>query len=156
MGDAYIVGAVRTAGGRRNGKLKDIHPIDLGALVLDELVSRTGVDPALIEDVIFGCVDQVGAQSGNIARNAVLSSSLPESVPGTSVDRQCGSSQQAIHFAAQAVMSGVHDVTIAGGVENMSLVPLGGTAIAGHKAGRGGPSAKGREKRSPGGRFIQF
>ena len=97
MGDAYIVGAVRTAGGRRNGKLKDIHPIDLGALVLDELVSRTGVDPALIEDVIFGCVDQVGAQSANIARNAVLSSSLPESVPGTSVDRQCGSSQQAIH-----------------------------------------------------------
>ncbi len=156
MGEAYIVGAVRTAGGRRNGKLKDIHPIDLGALVLDELVSRTGVDPALIEDVIFGCVDQVGAQSGNIARNAVLSSSLPESVPGTSIDRQCGSSQQAIHFAAQAVMSGVHDVTIAGGVENMSMVPLGGNAIAGHKAGMGGPYAKGMKKRYPGVRFNQF
>jgi len=156
MGDAYIVGAVRTAGGRRNGKLKDFHPIDLGARVLDELVARTGVDPALIEDVIFGCVDQVGAQSANIARNAVLSSSLPESVPGTSVDRQCGSSQQAIHFAAQAVMSGVHDVTIAGGVENMSMVPLGGNAIAGHKAGMGGPYGEGMKKRYPGVRFNQF
>ena len=156
MGDAYIVGAVRTAGGRRNGRLKDIHPIDLGAKVLDELVARTGVDPAAIEDVIFGCVDQVGAQSANIARNAVLSSSLPESVPGTTVDRQCGSSQQAIHFAAQAVMSGVHDITIAGGVENMSLVPLGGNAIAGHKAGMGGPYGQGMKKRYPGARFNQF
>ncbi|MGH0032785.1 MAG: acetyl-CoA C-acetyltransferase [Myxococcota bacterium] len=156
MGDAYIVGAVRTAGGRRNGKLKDIHPVDLGAKVLDELVARTGVDPAAIEDVIFGCVDQVGAQSANIARNAVLSSSLPESVPGTTVDRQCGSSQQALHFAAQAVMSGVHDITIAGGVENMSMVPLGGNAIAGHKAGMGGPYGEGMKKRYPGKRFNQF
>jgi acetyl-CoA acetyltransferase family protein len=156
MGDAYIVGAVRTAGGRRNGKLKSSHPIDLGALVLDELVSRTGVDPAAIEDVIFGCVDQVGAQSANIARSAVLSSSLPESVPGTTVDRQCGSSQQAIHFAAQAVMSGVHDITIAGGVENMSMVPLGGNAIAGHKAGMGVPYGRGMKKRYPGARFDQF
>ncbi|HVH18929.1 MAG TPA: acetyl-CoA C-acetyltransferase, partial [Myxococcota bacterium] len=110
MAQAFIVNAVRTAGGRRNGKLSKVHPIDLGALVLDELVARTAIDPALIEDVIFGCVDQVGAQSANIARGCVLSSrTLPESVPGTTVDRQCGSSQQAIHFAAQAVMSGVHD-----------------------------------------------
>ena len=156
MGDAYIVGAVRTAGGRRNGKLKDTHPIDLGALVLDELVSRTGIDPEHVEDVIFGCVDQVGAQSANIARNCILSSSLPESVPGTTVDRQCGSSQQALHFAAQAVMSGVHDVAIAGGVENMSTVPLGGNAIAGHKAGMGAPYGEGMKKRYPGARFNQF
>jgi acetyl-CoA acetyltransferase family protein len=156
MGEAFIVGAVRTAGGRRNGKLKNWHPIDLGALVLDELVARTGTDPELIEDVIFGCVDQVGAQSANIARNAVLSSRLPESVPGTTVDRQCGSSQQAFHFAAQAVMSGVHDVVIAGGVEVMSLVPIGGNAIAGHKAGMGSPYGLGMKKRYPGARFNQF
>jgi acetyl-CoA acetyltransferase family protein len=156
MGEAYIVGAVRTAGGRRNGKLKDWHPIDLGALVLDELVARTTADPGAIEDVIFGCVDQVGAQAANIARNAVLSSSLPESVPGTTVDRQCGSSQQAIHFAAQAVMSGVHDVVIAGGVEAMSQVPLGGNAIAGYKAGMGSPYGKGMKRRYPGVKFNQF
>jgi len=156
MGEAYIVGAVRTAGGRRNGKLKDWHPADLGALVLDELVARTGVDPAAIEDVIFGCVDQVGAQAANVARGAVLSSKLPESVPGTTVDRQCGSSQQALHFAAQAVMSGVHDVVVAGGVEVMSLVPLGGNAIAGHKAGMGNPYGAGMKKRYPGVKFNQF
>jgi acetyl-CoA acetyltransferase family protein len=157
MGEAYIVGAVRPAGGRRNGKLKDWHPIDLGALVLDEIVARTGADPALVEDVIFGCVDQVGAQSANIARNAVLASAtLPESVPGTTVDRQCGSSQQALHFAAQAVMSGVHDVVIAGGVEVMSLVPIGGNAIAGHKAGMGSPYGLGMKRRYPGARFDQF
>jgi acetyl-CoA acetyltransferase family protein len=156
MAEAYIVGAVRTAGGRRNGKLKDWHPIDLGALVLDEIVARSGADPAVIEDVIFGCVDQVGAQSANIARNAILASSLPESVPGTTVDRQCGSSQQALHFAAQAVMSGVHDVVVAGGVEVMSLVPLGGNAIAGHKAGMGSPYGLGMKKRYPGARFNQF
>ena len=156
MPEAFIVGAVRTAGGRKNGKLKDWHPIDLGAFVLDELVARTAADPALIEDVIFGCVDQVGAQSANIARNAVLASRLPESVPGTTVDRQCGSSQQALHFAAQAVMSGVHDVVIAGGVELMSLVPIGGNAIAGHKAGMGSPYGLGMKKRYPGAKFNQF
>jgi acetyl-CoA acetyltransferase family protein len=156
MPEAFIAGAVRTAGGRRNGKLKSWHPIDLGAFVLDELVARTGVDPVLIEDVIFGCVDQVGAQSANIARNAVLASHLPESVPGTTVDRQCGSSQQAFHFAAQAVMSGVHDVVIAGGVEVMSLVPIGGNAIAGHKAGMGSPYGLGMKRRYPGARFNQF
>jgi acetyl-CoA acetyltransferase family protein len=156
MSEAYIVDAVRTAGGRKNGKLKHWHPVDLGAVVLDELVARTGVDSAAIEDVIFGCVDQVGGQAANIARNAILSSSLPESVPGTTVDRQCGSSQQALHFAAQAVMSGVHDVVIAGGVEVMSLVPIGGNAIAGHKAGYGGPYGEGMKKRYPGVRFNQF
>ena len=156
MGEAYIVGAVRTAGGRRGGKLSNWHPIDLGAAVLDELVARTGADPTLIEDVIFGCVDQVGAQAANIARNAVLSSSLPESVPGTTVDRQCGSSQQALHFAAQAVMSGVHDVVIAGGVEVMSLVPIGGNAIAGYKAGMGSPYGEGMKRRYPGVKFNQF
>jgi acetyl-CoA acetyltransferase family protein len=156
MGDAYIVGAVRTAGGRRNGRLSSWHPIDLGALVLDELMARTGADPAAVEDVIFGCVDQVGAQAMNVARNAVLSSSLPESVPGTTVDRQCGSSQQALHFAAQAVMSGVHDVVIAGGVEVMSLVPIGGNAIAGYKAGMGSPYGEGMKRRYPGVKFDQF
>jgi acetyl-CoA acetyltransferase family protein len=157
MPQAFIVNAVRTAGGRRGGKLSKVHPIDLGAHVLDELVARTAIDPALIEDVIFGCVDQVGAQSANIARNCVLSTrSLPESVPGTTVDRQCGSSQQALHFAAQAVMSGVHDVVIAGGVELMSLVPLGGNAIAGHKAGMGVPYGLGMKRRYPGAKFNQF
>ena len=157
MGDAFIVGAVRTAVGRKNGKLSKVHPIDLGALVLDELVARTGIDPAAVDDVVFGCVDQVGAQSANIARNCILSTtSFPESVPGTTVDRQCGSSQQALHFAAQAVMSGVHDVVIAGGVEVMSLVPLGGNAIAGYKAGMGGPYGEGMKRRYPGVRFNQF
>jgi acetyl-CoA acetyltransferase family protein len=157
MGDAFIVNAVRTAGGRRGGRLSKWHPIDLGALVLDELVARAAIDPGAVEDVIFGCVDQVGAQSANIARNCVLASrSLPESVPGTTVDRQCGSSQQALHFAAQAVMSGVHDVVIAGGVELMSLVPLGGNAIAGHKAGMGVPYGQGMKRRYPGAKFNQF
>jgi acetyl-CoA C-acetyltransferase len=156
VSDAYIVGAVRTAVGRRNGKLKNCHPIDLGAGVLDELVRRTSVDPSAIEDVIFGCVDQVGAQAANIARNCVLSSSLPESVPATTVDRQCGSSQQAVHFAAQAVMAGVHDVVVAGGVEIMSVVPIGGNAIAGHKAGYGSPYGQGMKRRYPGKKFNQF
>jgi len=107
MEQAYIIGAVRTAAGRRGGKLSGWHPIDLGAAVLDEILARTGADPALVEDVIFGCVNQVGAQATNIARNAVLSSSLPETLPATTVDRQCGSSQQAVHFAAPDVMAGV-------------------------------------------------
>lgn len=156
MADAYIVGAVRTAVGRRKGALSGVHPIDLGAAALDALVERTGADPGAVEDVVFGCVDQVGAQSANIARNAVLASSLPEHVPATTVDRQCGSSQQALHFAAQAVMSGVHDVVIAGGAENMSMVPLGSNAIAGHKAGFGAPYSKRLKARYPGKRFDQF
>ena len=156
MGDAYIVGAVRTAAGRRNGMLKGSHPIDLGAAVLNELILRTGADPGLIEDVIFGCVDQVGAQAANVARNVVLAAGLPETVPAMTVDRQCGSSQQAVHFAAQAVMAGVHDVVVAGGVEVMSMVPLGGNAIAGHKAGYGVPYGAGMKRRYPGVKFSQF
>ena len=156
MSTAYIVGAVRTAAGRKKGSLSGWHPIDLGGFILDELLRRTGANPALIEDVIFGCVNQVGAQGTNIARNAVLSSSLPESVPATTVDRQCGSSQQAVHFAAQAVMSDVHDVVIAGGVEVMSLVPIGGNAIAGNKIGYGAPYGRGMKARYPGVRWSQF
>src|SRR5438132_4897728 len=105
MAEAYIVAAARTAGGRRNGRLSGWHPVDLAAQVLDALVDRVRADPATIEDVIMGCVTQIGEQSMNVARNAVLASKLPVSVPGTSIDRQCGSSQQALHFAAQAVMS---------------------------------------------------
>jgi acetyl-CoA C-acetyltransferase len=124
MAEAYIVAAVRTAGGRRGGRLSGWHPVDLAAQVLNELLERSGIDPALVDDVIMGCVSQVGEQSTNVARNAVLASRLPESVPGTSIDRQCGSSQQALHFAAQAVMSGAMDVVIAAGVESMSRVPM--------------------------------
>ncbi len=124
MSEAYIVAALRTAGGRRGGALSGWHPADLGARVINALVQRTDCDPALVEDVIFGCVSQAGEQSNNIARNAVLASVLPESTPGVSIDRQCGSSQQALHFAAQAVMSGTMDVVIAGGVESMSRVPM--------------------------------
>ncbi|MCC7078640.1 MAG: acetyl-CoA C-acetyltransferase [Acidimicrobiia bacterium] len=156
MGEAYIVGAVRTPSGRKKGQLSGWHPIDLGAFVLDALVTRTGTDPDLVEDVVFGCIDQVGAQSANIARNAVLAAGWPETVPATTVDRQCGSSQQAIHFAAQAVMSGVHDVVVAAGVESMSTVPLGGNAVAGHKAGFGVPYSPRMKERYPGVRFDQF
>ena len=154
---AYIVSAVRTAGGKKNGKLSGWHPADLGAEVLNELVNQTGINPEDIDDVIFGCVDQVGAQSGNLARNSVLASCLPESVPGTTVDRQCGSSQQAIHFAAQAVMSGTQDVVIAGGVEAMSMVPIGASVKDGFDAGHGFPfNAEGIAKRYPGVFFSQF
>ena len=157
MGNAYIVGAVRTPGGRKNGKLSQWHPADLGALVLDEIVERTGAQPEMIDDVIFGCVSQSGAQSGNIARTAVLASSLPESVPGTTVDRQCGSSQQAIHFAAQAVMSETQDIVIAGGVEVMSQVPIGAAIIDSFNAGHGQPfGGKGTSERYPGVQFSQF
>ena len=125
MPTAVIVDAVRTPGGKRHGKLSGWHPVDLAAEVLKALVKRNDVDPALIDDVIMGCVSQVGAQGVNIARNAVLAAGFPESVPGTSVDRQCGSSQQAVHFAAQGVIAGAYDVAIAAGIEVMSLVPMG-------------------------------
>lgn len=124
MSEAYIVAAVRTAGGRRGGRLKDWHPADLGGAVLDGLLDRVDIDPAAVEDVVFGCVQQAGEQSQNVGRNAVLSSRLPESVPATTVDRACGSSQQALHFAASVVMSGAMDVVIAGGVESMTRVPM--------------------------------
>eukprot|EP00397_Hematodinium_sp_SG-2012_P041137 GEMP01045239.1.p1 GENE.GEMP01045239.1~~GEMP01045239.1.p1 ORF type:complete len:419 (+),score=84.63 GEMP01045239.1:46-1302(+) len=138
--NAYIVAALRTPGGKRNGLLSGYHPADLGATVIDALIEQTGIDGGQIDDVVFGCVSQIGAQSSNIARNVVLAcKNLPESVPGTTVDRQCGSSQQALHFAAQAVMSGTQDVVIAGGVEVMSLVPIGSNAIAGMQMGHGIP-----------------
>jgi acetyl-CoA acyltransferase len=125
MPTAVIVDTVRTAGGRRNGKLSGWHPVDLAADTLNALVERNQIDPAVVEDVILGCVMQAGAQSVNIARNAVLAAGWPEAVPGTTVDRQCGSGQQAAHFAAQAVIAGAHDVVVAGGVEVMSQVPMG-------------------------------
>ncbi|MGH2509822.1 MAG: thiolase family protein, partial [Ktedonobacteraceae bacterium] len=126
--EAVIVTAVRTALGRRNGRLKDWHPVDLLAQVLKDVVKRAGIDAALVDDVIVGCVSQVGEQGLNIGRNTVLAAGFPESVPGTTVDRQCGSSQQAIHFAAQGVISGAYDIVIAGGVEAMSRVPMGSTS----------------------------
>ncbi len=125
MSDAVIVEAVRTPVGRRNGALSGIHPADLSAHVLSALAERSGVDPALVDDVVWGCVSQVGEQTFDIARTAVLSAGWPESVPGTTVDRQCGSSQQAVHFAAAAVASGQCDLVVAGGVESMSRVPMG-------------------------------
>lgn len=129
--EAVIVEAVRTAVGRRNGRLKDWHPVDLQAQVLATLVQRTGIETSLIEDVIVGCVSQVGEQSLNVGRNAALAAGFPESVPGTTVDRQCGSSQQAIHFAAQGVLSGAYDIVIAGGVEAMTRVGLGSSYMQG-------------------------
>jgi acetyl-CoA C-acetyltransferase len=125
MAEAFIVAAARTAGGKRGGALRDWHPADMAAEVLDALVARAGIDPAAVEDVIMGCVGQAGEQAFHVGRNAVLASALPTSVPAVTIDRQCGSSQQAIQFAAQAVMSGTQDVVIASGVESMSRVPMG-------------------------------
>ncbi len=157
MNAAYIVAAARTAGGRRGGRLTGWHPADLAGQVLNALVDRTGADPALIEDVIMGCVSQFAQQSGNVARNAVLSSKLPESVPGTSVDRQCGSSQQALHFAAATVMSGQMDVVIAAGVESMTRVPMGMAGKLAHEANLGSPfGGPGMKARYPGVQFSQF
>jgi acetyl-CoA C-acetyltransferase len=125
VAEAYIVGAVRTPVGKRNGGLSGVNPVDVAAHVLNELVSRTGVDAACVDDVIMGCVSQVGPQALDIARQSWLSAGLPEQVPGVTIDRQCGSSQQAVHFAAQGVMSGTQDLVIAAGVESMSMVPMG-------------------------------
>ncbi|MBU6260668.1 MAG: acetyl-CoA C-acetyltransferase [Burkholderiales bacterium] len=136
---AYIVQAVRTAGGRRGGKLAGWHPADLAGEVLNALVERSGIDPAAVEDVILGCVGQVGEQSFHIGRNAVMASRLPDSVPAVTIDRQCGSSQQALHFAAQAVMSGTQDMVIACGVESMTRVPMGAPVKLALDAGLGGP-----------------
>jgi acetyl-CoA acyltransferase len=139
MPTAVIVDAVRTAGGKRNGKLSGWHPADLAAMTLKALVERNGLDPAQIEDVIMGCVMQVGAQSLNIGRNAVLAAGFPESVPATTIDRQCGSSQQSAHFAAQGVMAGAYDIVIAAGVEVMSLVPMGASLMAPNTGSPFGP-----------------
>ncbi|MEU1116651.1 MULTISPECIES: acetyl-CoA C-acetyltransferase [unclassified Streptomyces] len=124
MAEAYIVEAVRTPVGRRGGGLSEVHPADLGAHVLKELVERTGVDPTAVEDVVFGCLDTVGPQAGDIARTSWLAAGLPEEVPGVTIDRQCGSSQQAVHFAAQGVLSGTQDLVVAGGTQNMSMIPI--------------------------------
>src|SRR5438477_8092655 len=125
MAEAYIVDAVRAPVGRRGGGLAHVHPADLGAHSLNALMERTGVDPSAVEDVVFGCVDAIGPQAGDVARTAWLAAGLPEEVPGVTIDRQCGSSQQALHFAAQAVMSGTSDLVIAGGLQNMSAIPIG-------------------------------
>jgi acetyl-CoA C-acetyltransferase len=137
--DAFIAAAVRTPVGRRGGGLSAVHPADLAGQVVEELLLRAGVEGGHVEDVIFGCVSQVGAQASNIARTAALSAGLPESVPGTTLDRQCGSSQQAVHFAAQAIVSGQYDLVVAGGVEVMSLVPIASAIRAGQEAGMGHP-----------------
>jgi acetyl-CoA C-acetyltransferase len=157
MAEAYIVEAVRTAGGRRNGALAGWHPADMAGEVLNALVERTGIDPASVEDVIMGCVSQVGEQSFHIGRNAVMASKLPDSVPAVSIDRQCGSSQQAIQFAAQAVMSGTQDVVIAAGVESMSRVPMGSPTVLAAKAGIGiGPWSDRIKQRYGVSEFSQF
>ena len=157
MPEAYIVDAVRTAGGRRGGKLAGVHPEDLAAKSLDALVERTGIDPAAVDDVIMGCVSQAGEQSMHVGRNAVLASKmLPQSTPAVTIDRQCGSSQQAIQFAAQAVMSGTQDVVIASGVESMTRVPMGSTATFHMKEGLGMYKSPGLEEKYPGVMWSQF
>jgi acetyl-CoA C-acetyltransferase len=157
MSAAYIVAAARTAGGKKGGALKDWHPADLGAKVLDALVERSGIDPAAVEDVIAGCVGQVGEQSFHIGRNMVMASGLPDSVPAVSIDRQCGSSQQSVHFAAQAVMSGTQDVVIACGVESMTRVPMGLAVMLPLQAGIGtGPWPQSIKDRYGVTEFSQF
>jgi acetyl-CoA C-acetyltransferase len=133
--EAYIVDAVRTPVGKRGGGLAQVHPADLGAHVIRALVERADLDPLVVEDVFFGCVDQLGPQAGDIARTAWLAAGYPEEIPGTTIDRQCGSSQQALHFAAQAVMSGTNDVIIAGGVQNMSMIPIAAALTAAEQFG---------------------
>jgi acetyl-CoA C-acetyltransferase len=135
MPEAFIVDAIRTPVGRRGGGLSKVHPADLGAHIVKALVARTGIDPLAVDDVIFGCVDAIGPQAGDIARTCWLAAGLPEEVPGTTIDRQCGSSQQAVHFAAQAVMSGTTDVVVAGGVQNMSAIPITAAMLAGQQYG---------------------
>jgi len=141
MPEAYIVDALRTAVGKRKGGLSAVHPIDLGAHVLNALIERNGLDPAVVDDVIFGCIDTIGPQAGDVARNCWLATGYADTVPGVTVDRQCGSSQQAIHFAAQAVMSGTQDVVIAGGVQNMSMIPIGAAYTVADQFGFANPFA---------------
>ncbi|MDQ1535136.1 MAG: acetyl-CoA C-acetyltransferase [Actinomycetota bacterium] len=149
MTEAFIVDAVRTPVGRKGGGLAGVHPADLGAHAIRELVERTGIDPAAVDDVIFGCVDTIGPQAGDIARTCWLAAGLPDEVPGTTVDRQCGSSQQAVHFAAQAVMSGTSDLIVAGGVQNMSMIPISSAMLVAEPLGFENPFAgsKGWEAR---------
>jgi acetyl-CoA C-acetyltransferase len=156
MSEAYIVGAARTAGGRRSGRLSGWHPADLAAQVIDALLERTNADPALVDDVIMGCVLQAGEQSGCIGRMAALASKLPRAVPGVTIDRQCGSSQQALHFAAQAVMSGAMDCVIAAGVESMSRIPMATLSGIYKDAGLGHYMSPTIRARYPGPEFSQF
>ncbi|WP_433872999.1 acetyl-CoA C-acetyltransferase [Saccharopolyspora sp. CA-218241] len=135
MPEAYIIDAVRTPVGKRGGALSAVHPADLGAAVLAALLDRAAIDPALVDDVVLGCVDAIGPQAGNIARTSWLAAGFPEHVPGVTVDRQCGSSQQALHFAAQAVLSGTADLVVAGGVQNMSAIPISAAMLAGQQHG---------------------
>ena len=141
MAEAYIIDAVRSPVGRRNGGLAGVHPADLGAHSIGALMAGVDVDPAAVDDVVFGCVDTIGPQAGDIARTCWLVAGLPDEVPGTTVDRQCGSSQQAVHFAAQAVMSGTSDLVVAGGVQNMSAIPISAAMLAGEPYGFENPFA---------------
>ena len=158
MAEAFIVDAVRTPVGRRGGGLAGAHPADLGAHVILSLVRRTGIDPLAVDDVIFGCVDTIGPQAGDIARTAWLAAGLPEAVPGVTVDRQCGSSQQAVHFAAQAVLSGTADLVVAGGVQNMSQIPIAAAMTAGRAFGHDDPfgGSDGWQRRYGGQEISQF
>jgi acetyl-CoA C-acetyltransferase len=156
MAEAYIVDAVRTAGGKRGGKLAGMHPVDLGAAVFDAIADRNDFDPAAIEDVITGCVMQGGEQTMDVGRNAVLASKLPNSIPAVTIDRQCGSSQQAMHFAAQAVMSGTQDIVLASGIESMTRVPMGSTATLFMKEGLGNYKSPRLEAAYPKVMFSQF
>ena len=142
MPEAYIIDAVRSPVGRRGGSLAGVHPADLGAHSIRALMNGVDVDPAAVDDVVFGCVDTIGPQAGDIARTCWLVAGLPDEVPGTTVDRQCGSSQQAVHFAAQAVMSGTSDLVVAGGVQNMSAIPISQAMIAGQEFGFTTPTAE--------------
>lgn len=156
MAAAYIVDAVRTAGGRRGGKLAGVHPVDLGAAVFDAIADRNDFDPAAIDDVITGCVMQGGEQTMDVGRNAVLASKLPDSIPAVSIDRQCGSSQQSIQFASQAVMSGTQDIVLASGIESMTRVPMGSTATLYMKEGMGNYKSPRLEDAYPKIMFSQF
>ena len=158
MAEAYIVDAVRSPVGKRGGSLSGIHPADLGAHSLRSLVERTGIDPGALDDVIIGATDTIGGQSGNVGRSAVLVAGFPEHVPGVTIDRQCGSSQQAVHFAAQAVMSGTNDLVIAGGLQNMSQLPISSAMVAGEAYGFTTPFAEspGWQARYPDQEISQF
>ena len=156
MAHAYIVDAVRTAGGRRGGRLAGVHPVDLGAAVLDAIAARNDFDTSKIDDVITGCVSQGGEQTMDLGRNAVLASNLPDSIPAVTIDRQCGSSQQAMMFAAQAVMSGTQDIVLASGIESMTRVPMGSVATLFMKEGLGNYKSPRLEEKYPGIMFSQF
>src|SRR6202162_3029448 len=147
--EAFIVEAVRTPVGRRNGGLKDVQPAGLGAKAIRSLLARADIDPMAVDEVVFGCVDAIGPQAGNIARTCWLAAGLPEAIPGVTIDRQCGSSQQAVHFAAQAVMSGTSDLIVAGGVQNMSMIPISSAMTAAEPLGFQNPfsGSKGWEAR---------